>query len=336
MRYLSEDDARLQGLGYFGDVYEGIDGNLYEWVHGVDAWGGSIGFWQGLSPSTDSDGIGSLYETPDGCLYRVQGLSEDAAPAAEAEAPAAPEQESEAKATPAMGPGRPGQIRVGPDGKRYRWVLGRDAQGKSRGFWRRVRPAFWGPPRPYAHRPGARFRPLRAGYAARRRPPGRRPLLRRILPIARAATALIPGVGPAVATGLTVASRVLGPGRVAGYDGIGQLYEAPDGSLYQVHGMAENDELDGFAENDELDGFAADDELQGFADDELPGISQDDELHGTDQYEQQVGQQDLRGFAQGYVPQEGVGLESYEREEPPETRWFEESAEPPEAWKPLW
>ena len=38
---------------------------------------------------------------------------------------------------------------------------------------------------------------------------------------------------------------------VAGYDGFGALYAAPDGSLYQVQGLAE-EELQGFAEDEEL------------------------------------------------------------------------------------
>ena len=39
---------------------------------------------------------------------------------------------------------------------------------------------------------------------------------------------------------------------VAGYDGFGALYPAPDGSLYQVQGLAD-EELRGFAEDEELE-----------------------------------------------------------------------------------
>src|SRR5262245_40458705 len=146
MRYLSDDEVKgMQGLGHGGEVFAGIDGNLYEWVAGVDEWGDSIGFWQGLSqPEAPLDGLGALYEAPDGTLYQVQGLGED-------EEPPAPEQSEEggeSEGKPAMGPGRPGEIRTGPDGKKYRWVRGRDAQGKVTGFWRRLRPIAVRGPRP--------------------------------------------------------------------------------------------------------------------------------------------------------------------------------------------
>ena len=49
MRYLDADDgAPDEWGGIRGEVHEGLDGNLYEWVEGVDAWGGEVGFWQGL------------------------------------------------------------------------------------------------------------------------------------------------------------------------------------------------------------------------------------------------------------------------------------------------
>ncbi len=36
MRYLGEDEAtQMRGI----DLYQGADGNLYEWVEGVDEWG---------------------------------------------------------------------------------------------------------------------------------------------------------------------------------------------------------------------------------------------------------------------------------------------------------
>ena len=40
MRYLGEDEApKMNGF----DLYQGADGNLYEWVEGVDEWGEQIG-----------------------------------------------------------------------------------------------------------------------------------------------------------------------------------------------------------------------------------------------------------------------------------------------------
>ena len=77
MRYLGDDEAtQMKGIG----LYQGTDGNLYEWVEGVDAWGDSIGFWQGVSQPEDSalSGLGALYQAPDGTLYQMHGLAEGA------------------------------------------------------------------------------------------------------------------------------------------------------------------------------------------------------------------------------------------------------------------
>src|SRR5215510_1564731 len=127
MRYLGEDEAQMQGLGYFGQVYLGVDGHLYEWVEGVDPQGESIGFWQGLSQPEPPmlDGLGALYEAPDGTVYRVEGLADEdqAQPDAEAsEQSEQPAQSAAAKATGPKGRGRPGEIRLGPDHRRYRWI----------------------------------------------------------------------------------------------------------------------------------------------------------------------------------------------------------------------
>jgi hypothetical protein len=36
------------GIGYLGEVAEGPDGNLYQWVGGVDGLGNPVGFWKRL------------------------------------------------------------------------------------------------------------------------------------------------------------------------------------------------------------------------------------------------------------------------------------------------
>ena len=80
MRYLSEDEAtRMGGLGYAGELYEDLDGNLYGWVEGVDEWGNPIGAWQELSQTEvpPLGGLGALYAAPDGTVYQVQGLAEE-------------------------------------------------------------------------------------------------------------------------------------------------------------------------------------------------------------------------------------------------------------------
>jgi hypothetical protein len=355
MRYLNaDDDLQMAGVGYVGEVHEGPDGNLYEWVEGVDAWGGQIGFWQGLPQVQDAgvNGLGALYQASDGSLYQVAGL--DAEEADEPEAAAEPEepgQDKDAASPPKMGPGRPGEIRVGPDGKRYRWVLGVGAGGKRRGFWRRLgaRARFQRPPARPRPRPGMQARRPPAG--AGRRPPAvgrqgrkRKPFLRRILPFAKAATALIPGVGPAVAAGLTVATPLLKKAGIAG-PGLGALYEAPDGTLYAVHGLGEDD-LDGLYGSDGVDGLYEDDGVNGFiADDELDGLADVEEIEGAVDA-------DVAGMAEndygpgvtgvedldGYVRDDRIdgSLQAYIPERRRETRMSQPTSEPPDFWKPIW
>lgn len=50
MRYLSEDQAtQMMGIGYLGEVRQGPDGNLYQYVQGVDGLGNPIGgLWSKL------------------------------------------------------------------------------------------------------------------------------------------------------------------------------------------------------------------------------------------------------------------------------------------------
>ena len=44
MRYLSEDQVtQMMGIGYLGEVRQGPDGNLYQYVQGVDGLGNPIG-----------------------------------------------------------------------------------------------------------------------------------------------------------------------------------------------------------------------------------------------------------------------------------------------------
>jgi len=331
MRRLNANEvSELSGLGYVSEVHESPDGNLYEWIDGVDERGASIGFWQGL-PEVQVDapalgGVGALYEASDGSLYQVHGFAEgEDEPADAAAAPEGGADDGGAEGAPKMGPGHPGEIRVGPDHKHYRWVVGVGPAGKRVGFWRRLHPRA----HPQAHpRPMARPHPQPAAAAARRHhappQPGRRrkPLLARILPIAKAVTSLIPGVGPAVAAGLTVATPLLKKAGVAGDDRLGALYAAPDGSLYQVQGFSD----------DVAGAFAADGDLDGFGVDPEPASL--------------LGDEDLRGVMiteptnaqlQEYLPQDRVGgLAAYVPDPPRRARTDEHPREQPELFKPLW
>ena len=221
---------------------------------------------------------------------------------------------SEDQATQMMGIGYLGELRQGPDGNLYQYVQGVDGLGNPiGGFWSK----------------------LKRGHKALHK-------------LVQQGSKFIPGpYGAAIRAGLKIATPLLQKAGVAGYDGIGALYQAPDGSLYQ--GVSENEALQGLDDDAELRGLEADDELHGLDDDpelrgfdegeELRGLNDDMELRGLDDSE------DLRGFdadqemqgMEGYVRQDGMsGLEAFVPQESPQTRRHMTPAQAPEVWKSLW
>ncbi|MGR8981786.1 MAG: hypothetical protein ACU84H_17080 [Gammaproteobacteria bacterium] len=49
MPYPTNDMTEMMGIGnYVGEVRRGPDGQLYQWVHGVDGLGNPVGFWKKL------------------------------------------------------------------------------------------------------------------------------------------------------------------------------------------------------------------------------------------------------------------------------------------------
>jgi len=336
MRYLSESDVtQMMGIGYLGEVRQGPDGNLYQYVQGVDGLGNPIGgFWSRLKKVAHGvvrkalplaqqfapfipggaaaltavtpflkqagvagyEGIGTLYESPDGSLYQIQGLAEDEAL----------QGFDGDEMTRMMGIGYLGEVRQGPDGNLYQYVQGVDGLGNPiGGFWSRLKSAA-------------------------------RKVVRKALPFAQQFAPFIPGGAAA----LTAVTPLLKQAGVAGYDGIGALYEAPDGTLYQMQGLADDDDLRGLDEDEELRGFAEDEELRGLdEDEELRGFAEDPDIQGFDEDDELRGfdeDPDMQGF-DGYVRQDGMsGLERFEPEKPPQTRWYVAPSQPPEVWKPLW
>jgi hypothetical protein len=358
MQYLNDDLTQVMGIGHIGEVRQGPGGAVYQWTHGVDGLGNPIGFWKKLkkigrgirrvarravplvnrfapfvpggsivssalrtaSPYLRQagvlgvDGIGALYEAPDGSVYQVAGGVAD-----DDELNGIGDYDG---VEGLMGVGYVGEVRQGPDGGVYQWVQGVDGLGNPIGFWKKLR---------------------KIGK-------GLRSFARRAIPIVQKVSAFVPGAGTAVSTALRTASPYLRQAGVLGVDGIGALYEAPDGSVYQVQGLADDDELQGFAADDELAGFAADDELAGFAaDDELEGFAADDELEGfaddeaamheVSGFEDDI---DLNGFAddadviEGYVRERDGGVGAYQADAPQGTRWFVPPGSAPEVWRPLW
>jgi hypothetical protein len=310
----------MMGTGYLGETRMTPDGNLYQWVEGIDGLGNPIGFWKRFKrlarralPYVDPggvalkalraaapvlkqvdvsgyEGLGALYQAPDGTMYQMQGLAEDEMQGL-----------SEDEATQMMGIGYLGEVRQGPDGGMYQWVQGVDGLGNPIGFWKRWRKKLRG-------------------------------LVQKALPFAQKLAPFIPG-GSAV---LTAATPILQKAGVAGHGGLGALYQAPDGTLYQMQGLAEDEELRGYGEDEDLRGFAEDEDLRGYGEEEaLYGYGEDEELHGFDEDEDLRGygeDEDLRGM-EGYIRQDGMsGLEKYVPQQPPMTPGFA----PTQAWNPPW
>jgi hypothetical protein len=295
MRYLGEHDInRMMGLGYYGEVRQGPDGNLYQWMEGYDGLGNPVGFWKKLKRLAKKALPIAQNFIPGGTaltLLRsapVQNLLRRAVPIARQVA-------REAGVTGYEGLGA---LYQAPDGTVYQ-VQGFAADDELRGFDADEELQGWG---------------------------------------------------------LAVDDELDGWG-------LGALYQAPDGALYQVQGFADDAELRGFAddelrgfEDDELRGFA-DDELRGFeADEELRGFAADDELRGFEDDELRgfEADEELRGFAAdeelrsfeadeelhglyGYVQQDGVsGLDAFVPDQPASTPWFTPPGQSPEMWRPLW
>jgi len=295
----------MMGTGYLGETRMAPDGNLYQWVEGIDGLGNPIGFWSKLKklgkqalktaaryhPAAQAlklvsqgvsgyDGLGALYEAPDGSLYQMQGVGADE------------EGMGAEDLTQIMGLGSyMGETRMGPDGNAYQWVQGVDGLGNPIGFWKKWKKKLRG-------------------------------FVQKALPIAQRIAPFIPGGAAA----LTAATPILKQAGVAGYEGLG-VYQAADGTLYQMQGLSEDEELRGLADDEELQGYGENEALYGYGEDEdLRGLAEDEDLQGYGEDEE------LRGI-EGYIRQDGrSGLEGYVREQPPMTPRFA----PTQAWTPPW
>jgi hypothetical protein len=316
------------GIGYLGEVRRGPDGNLYQWVEGTDGLGNPIGFWKSLrrrlrrvvrralpivkqvAPFIPGGAAVTTALTTATPLLRRAGV------AGYGELYRAPDgtlyglsqEEDQAglgqDEIDTMGAGVPGEVRQGIDGHLYQWVEGVDGLGNPIGFWRRLRR-------------------------------GLRRIAKRALPIIRQVAPLVPG-GAAVTTALTRATPFLRRAGIAGA-GLGQLYQAPDGSLYEFQGALSNaatqDELEGLEQDEQIDGLEneEDSDVQGLnQDEELMGLGNDEELDGLEADEE------LEGLQQGYVRENGATVGAYVPQAAATTPWFKAPAQPPEMWKPLW
>jgi hypothetical protein len=117
------DEESVQGVGCSGPCM-GADGNLYEWVEGIDGLGNPVGFWKRLRR-------GLRRVAP--LAQMIPGGAATMSVARRAGLMGADEM------TEVMGVGALGELAEGPDGNLYQWVQGVDGLGNPFGFWKRLR-----------------------------------------------------------------------------------------------------------------------------------------------------------------------------------------------------
>ncbi|MDZ7361172.1 MAG: hypothetical protein ONB46_10650 [candidate division KSB1 bacterium] len=177
----------VMGIGsYIGELRQGPDGQLYQWVEGIDGFGNPFGFWKALKS------VGRFVGRGLRAVTRLPGIRQ-LLPAAAGIIPGAGAVVSAAQQAGVLGLGQAepdvgsfvGEIRQAPDGQLYQWVEGIDGFGNPFGFWKAIKAV-------------GRF--VGRGLRAVTRLPG----VRQLLPVA---AGLIPGVGPVAAAGITAAQR---------------------------------------------------------------------------------------------------------------------------------
>jgi hypothetical protein len=292
--WLGQDET-MQGVGCPGGC-QGADGQLYEWVQGVDGLGTPVGFWRqtsGVQPGASyvrnrAPFLGDVAQAADGQLYqwvegvdglgnpfgiwkRFKRLARRALPIAQRLAPFVPGGAAAlTMATPFLkqagiaGLGEVGALYAAPDGSLYQ-VQGIDADESLDGL---------------------------------------------------GADDELNGLSDDELRGLEADDELRGFG--AGDD---------------LDGFENADDLQGIGAEADLDGFAADDAFQGIDADELDGFAATD-LDGFSDVELQ-GLGDDEGM-RGYVQDSGMnGVEAYVPDDPPRTPMFAPAPNAP-MWAPLW
>jgi hypothetical protein len=184
------------------------------------------------------NGLGALYEAPDGSLYQVQGLDQGE------DLEGLDEEET------MMGMGYTGEVRQDLEGNLYQWVEGIDGLGNPVGFWQCCPPCR-----------GRRFFPGT--------------MRRRSVPRLRRRRSIRPP-GGFYGSGLEAEEAEL-EGLGAEEDLAGFSQDDLEGLAEdeELQGLAAEEELMGLAEDDELQGLAEDEELMGLAqENELQGLDQ--------------------------------------------------------------
>lgn len=369
MNYLDKDElVELMGLGDFvGEVRPGPDGNLYQWIEDGESLGDlgrrrrrRRGRWRRIGRRVRKG------------LRRVLRR---ALPMAQAALPLVPHPGARAAAagltvaTPVLrkagiaGAGELGALYEAPDGSLYQ-VAGLAEDNLTDPIATDGMDEVYLGADGHLYQVSSDLDGLGGRRSRRRRRLRRRRLFRRLRrlgkrlrPVAkvalRAAASQIPDPAARQA-----ATSLISAGRM------GALYEAPDGSVYQIEGLAEGD-LYGLADDDDLYGIAEPEDLYGFDEDDLYGLDDDEayDLADDEAYDLADDDEDLNGYIredgvdgldddeelyglandddfeelEGYVEDDEIdGLEEYIPAKPASTRWFKPPAETPDIWKPHW
>lgn len=129
------------GLGdYVGEIREGPDGQLYQWVEGIDGLGSPIGFWKAIRSvgRAIGKGVGAIRKVAR--LPGVRQLLPVAAGMIPGIGPAAAVGVRAAQSAGLLGEGDyVGEVRMGMDGNLYQWEEGIDGLGNAFGFWKQIK-----------------------------------------------------------------------------------------------------------------------------------------------------------------------------------------------------
>jgi hypothetical protein len=197
MPFAASELTQIMGLGhYVGEVRQGPDAQLYEWVEGADGVGNPIGFWRGIKRLARRALPLTRFIPGYGTAIYAAGTA--------------------AQRAGLLGTDSTGKIGQGPDGQLYEWVEGVDGLGNPIGFWKKLRRAAGGLLR--------RALPVASKFI-----PGASALLPAATSLLPQASQLIPGAGAL----LPAATSPLPPGGEPGTAN-GVLREGPDGQLYEV------------------------------------------------------------------------------------------------------
>ena len=131
-----------RGMGsYVGEIRQGPEGQLYEWIEGVDGLGNPIGFWKAIKAVGSAVGkaagaVGRTVGKAAGAVISTVGKAAGTIPRALIR-PLCPRIADQIPGFGGFGSGSYiGEIGQDPDGNLYQWEEGLDGLGYPVGFWK--------------------------------------------------------------------------------------------------------------------------------------------------------------------------------------------------------